>query len=77
MTIENVNGTSIDYEILGQGEPVLLIPGLGLDKTYYRLGIPYLSKFVKTIAIDPRGVGLSDKTLQVFTVGQWADDFAS
>ena len=77
MTIANVNGTSIDYEILGQGEPVLLIPGLGLDKTYYRLGIPYLSKFVKTIAIDPRGVGLSDKTLQVFTVGQWADDFAA
>jgi len=77
MTIANVNNTTIDYEILGQGEPVFLIPGLGLDKTYYRLGVPYLSKFVKTIAIDPRGVGLSDKTLQTFTVEQWADDFAA
>jgi pimeloyl-ACP methyl ester carboxylesterase len=77
MTTVNINNTTIDYEIVGQGEPVLLIPGLGLDKTYYRLGVPYLSKFVKTIAVDPRGVGLSDKKLQIFTVEQWADDFAA
>jgi len=77
MAIANINGTNIDYEIQGYGEPVLLIPGLGLDKTYYKLGEPYLSKFIKTIIVDPRGVGKSEKIIQQFTVEQWADDFAS
>jgi len=77
MPIANVNGTQIHYEINGQGEPLLLLPGLGLDKTYYRFGVPLLSRFVKTIGVDPRGVGQSDKTMREFTTDLWADDFAA
>jgi pimeloyl-ACP methyl ester carboxylesterase len=77
MPLAKVNGTQIHYEINGQGEPLLLLPGLGLDKTYYRFGTPLLSRFVKTIGVDPRGVGQSDKTMREFTTDLWADDFAA
>jgi pimeloyl-ACP methyl ester carboxylesterase len=35
MPIVGANGTEIYYERNGRGEPLLLVPGLGLDHTYY------------------------------------------
>src|SRR5262245_22389834 len=77
MPIAEVNGTRLDYELNGAGDPLLLLPGLGLDKTYYRLGEPLLRDSYRTIGIDPRGVGQSDKTLREFTCELWADDYAA
>jgi pimeloyl-ACP methyl ester carboxylesterase len=77
MPIAHVNGTSLHYEINGAGEPLVLLPGLGLDKTYYRLGEPLLRDSYRTVGVDPRGVGQSDRTLRDFTCELWADDFAA
>ncbi len=80
MPLAQVNGTEIWYEVQGTGEPILLLPGLGLDHGYYRLGEPLLRKELKTILVDPRGIGRSRHDLpdQVhYTPELWGDDFAA
>ena len=80
MTIAKVNNTEIWYSIQGQGPSVLLIPGLGLDHQYYRLGEPLLRAHCRTILIDPRGIGNSKKDSPkdvLYTPELWADDFAA
>ncbi|MEV6322887.1 alpha/beta fold hydrolase [Nocardia sp. NPDC051787] len=78
MPFADVNGTRIHYQIEGAGEPLVLIPGLGLDYTYYQLGVPAMSAAVRTIAVDPRGVGQSDKDPNCeYSVEVWADDIAA
>lgn len=82
MPIANVNNTEIWYSVQGQGQgaPVLLLPGLGLDHKYYRLGEPLLREHVQTILVDPRGIGQSRKDSPrdvLYTPELWADDFAA
>lgn len=77
MPIAHVNGTDIHYQRQGMGEPVVLIPGLGLDHTYYKLGEPILRRHCETILVDPRGVGRSGKEAVAYSAELWADDFAA
>ncbi len=72
----SLQSADIHYGVSGQGEPLLLIPGLGLDRNYYRLGIPELSKHMTVYAVDPRGIGESTKSPPPYTVEAWAEDFA-
>jgi len=71
-----IDGAKLFYESTGAGEPILLIPGLGLDHAYYRLGAPLLAKRMQVIAVDPRGIGRSTKSPPPYSVEGWADDFA-
>ena len=80
MATASVNGTELWYEIQGGGDPILLIPGLGLDHRYYRFGEPLLRARLTTILVDPRGVGASRKDSPAsvhYTPDLWADDFAA
>ena len=72
MPYANVNGTRLYYETSETGQPLILIPGLGLDHTYYAQGVPRMSQSVQTIAVDPRGVGRSamDDTEYSIEVGR-------
>ena len=74
--IEIDGATTLHYATSGAGEPILLIPGLGLDHNYYRFGIPLLSRHLQVLAVDPRGIGRSTKSPPPYTVEAWADDFA-
>jgi pimeloyl-ACP methyl ester carboxylesterase len=47
-----------------------------LDHSYYRFGIPLLSRHLQVLAVDPRGIGGSTKSPPPYTVEAWADDFA-
>jgi pimeloyl-ACP methyl ester carboxylesterase len=76
MPIAEANGTKLFFQRNGKGEPLLLIPGLGLDHTYYRLGEPMLRKEFETILVDPRGLGQSQKDVVDYSAELWADDFA-
>jgi len=71
-----ITGAKLHYEVSGAGEPILLIPGLGMDHTYYRLGAPLLARRMQVIAVDPRGIGGSTKSPPPYSVEAWADDFA-
>ena len=65
----------IFVESSGKGEPMLLIPGLGMDHTYYRLTAPLLADTFEVHTVDPRGIGQSDKKAP-YSVESWAADFA-
>ena len=77
MPVANVNDTELHYVVSGAGEPLLLIPGLGLDHQYYRRAVPRLSEKVMVHAVDPRGIGQSTKSDPPYTVEAWAEDFVA
>jgi pimeloyl-ACP methyl ester carboxylesterase len=77
MPIAAVNGTELYYEVAGQGEPVVLIAGLGLDHTYYAYAIPQLTRFAKVITLDLRGVGQSARPEGPYSMRLWAEDVSA
>jgi aminoacrylate hydrolase len=80
MPLAQVAGTEIWHSVQGSGHPLMLLPGLGLDHMYYRLGEPLLRECMTTILVDPRGVGQSrkdDPRTVHYTPELWADDFAA
>ena len=63
----------INYDIFGEGEPLLLIMGFGMPGAAWLPSLPLLGSF-KCIYFDNRGTGLSDKPEGPYTVEQMADD---
>lgn len=76
MTYIEIPGAKIYCAQEGSGDPLLLIPGLGMDHSYYKLATPRLAKQATIYAIDPRGIGKSTKSPPPYSVEAWADDFA-
>lgn len=74
MAFQVVNGVRLFYEIEGSGDPIVLIPGLGLDRTYFRYAIPELRRAFRVLAYDPRGTGESDRPPGEYSMELWADD---
>ncbi|HEX3035079.1 MAG TPA: alpha/beta fold hydrolase, partial [Thermodesulfobacteriota bacterium] len=52
-----VKDINIYYEIHGEGEPLLLIEGLGYSNWMWFKQIPSFSREYEVIAFDNRGVG--------------------
>lgn len=67
------DGEKIFYNVFGNGEPLVLIMGLGLPHNEWCFQIEYFSKHYKVIAIDNRGVGKSSKSGN-FSIQQFAYD---
>jgi len=67
------DGVSIYYEADGSGEPLVLIEGLGYANWMWVKQRP-LSKYVKLIIYDNRGVGYSSKPDRPYTMDNFADD---
>jgi len=44
----------------GEGEPVLLLPGFGVDVSAFARQVPVLAERMHVRGVNPRGVGLSD-----------------
>ncbi|GAB4424142.1 MAG: alpha/beta fold hydrolase [Chloroflexi bacterium OHK40] len=74
MPLARVNGTELYYELHGTGAPILLIPGLGLDHSYFRYAIPLLAAEARVIAVDLRGIGRSARPAGPYSVELWAAD---
>jgi pimeloyl-ACP methyl ester carboxylesterase len=55
------NNITINYEQLGAGEPLLLIPYLAADHACYAFQVADYAKQFTCISLDPRGAGESDK----------------
>src|SRR5215203_1914070 len=62
--IININGKNIYYEEYGQGTPLLLLSGGGINRSIRDFGkcIPGLSKHYRVIAPDTPGQGRSEQT---------------
>lgn len=72
-----VKGVDIHFEVNGEGEPLLLLPGLGTNRTYYGSAEPILRKKFQTILVDPRGLGKSTDPDADFIVESMAPDYAA
>jgi pimeloyl-ACP methyl ester carboxylesterase len=74
MPVANVNGININYRIEGEGEPLLLICGLGADMSMWKYQLSAFKKQHKLIMFDNRGAGGSDKPVGPYSMKQLADD---
>jgi len=71
-----VNDIRMYYEVHGEGEPLVLILGLGTDLSEWSAIIEGLARRYRVIAFDNRGAGRTDKPDQPYTVERMADDTA-
>ncbi len=76
MPMLSVKNTEIYYKEFGQGEPVLLIHGLGCSIGDYRFQIKHLQKNFHVFAFDLRGHGRSQKPPGPYSIKLFADDTA-
>ena len=74
--VEN-QGAMIYWDEQGQGEPVLLIMGLGWASPMWHRSRPVLAERYRTIALDNRGVGRSDMPPGPYAIALMASDAAS
>lgn len=71
-----VNGIRIYHEVYGQGEPILLIMGLGGSTLGWQSQIPTLSQHLRVVAYDNRDAGRSDTVEAEYSIADMADDAA-
>ena len=72
----SVNGLQLFYEVEGDGEPVVLIPGFAAGRWIWFKQTSELARNFRVIAFDPRGVAESDKPKGEQTIALLADDVA-
>lgn len=77
MAIAVNQGAKIYWDEVGEGDPLLLIMGLGYPSCAWRRTRPVLSIKYKTIALDNRGVGRSDKPPGPYSIALMASDAAA
>ena len=65
------------YESHGEGEPLLLIRGLGSTCDGFKAQVEGLSPHFRVISFDNRCVGRSDQPQAPFTIADMADDTAA
>ncbi len=75
MPYAQVNGMNLHYEIEGQGQPLLLIMGLGAPAAAWDpIFVQEMTKTHQVITYDNRGTGLSDKPDAPYSIAMFASD---
>lgn len=64
------------YEVHGQGQPLLLICGLGNDLSSWALQVPEFAKRYRVICFDNRGSGRTDAPDMPYSIRMMAGDTA-
>jgi 3-oxoadipate enol-lactonase len=72
--VSSQDGTRLAVTEAGEGEPILLVPGLGYAAWSFVRQIGPLSASARVLAMDNRGVGRSDKPPAPYSIHQMADD---
>src|SRR3954452_22928711 len=73
----DVDGLTINYEVQGEGEPLLLIPYLSADHACYAFQLPAYTEQFSCIALDLPGTGESDKPAGPYSTEAYADQVAA
>jgi len=71
-----VDGLSINYDVQGEGDPLLLIPYLSADHACYAFQLPAYTEHFSCIAIDLPGTGESDKPPGPYSTATYAEQVA-
>src|SRR6478609_6171345 len=77
MPLAAVDGLSINYDVQGDGEPLLLIPYLSADHACYAFQLPAYTEHFSCVAIDLPGSGESDKPAGPYSTEGYADQVAA
>jgi pimeloyl-ACP methyl ester carboxylesterase len=77
MPTVHANGIDINYEVHGEGEPMVLIPYLAADQACYAFQVAEYEKHYRCFCVDLRGAGLSSKPEGVYTTELLAEDIAA
>jgi 3-oxoadipate enol-lactonase len=77
MAFINNQGAQIYWDEQGEGEPLLLIMGLGYPSDMWYRTRPLLAARYRTIAVDNRGVGRSDIPAGPYPIALMASDAAT
>jgi pimeloyl-ACP methyl ester carboxylesterase len=70
-------GVHLEVLAAGSGDPVLLLPGFGTDVAAFARQIPVLAERFRVLAVNPRGVGLSDAPAGDYDMATLAADAAA
>lgn len=76
MPTVKVNDIQMYYEIHGEGKPLLLIGGLGLDLSELQSMSGWLAQRYQVIVFDNRGAGRTDKSDVPYSIEMMAEDTA-
>ena len=74
--LEAIGNIKMHYKETGNGEPVVLITGLGGDVSFWKGMTPLLSRRYRVITLDNRGSGLTEYPNGPFDIEALADDIA-
>jgi 3-oxoadipate enol-lactonase len=77
MPVAQANGIEINYDVQGEGEPIVLIPYLAAEQACYAFQVAEYAKHFTCYSVDPRGAGLSSKPEGEYTTELMADDIAA
>jgi pimeloyl-ACP methyl ester carboxylesterase len=68
------DGIRLAVSVHGDGEPLVMIPGLGATRRVYAPIVPALARHRRVIVYDPRGVGDSDVPAGPYPMSRLAAD---
>jgi pimeloyl-ACP methyl ester carboxylesterase len=74
MPLMRLNGVNINYQVEGQGEPLVMIMGFGARRSGWIRQIHFFRKYYRVITFDNRGAGKSDKPPGPYSTRMMADD---
>jgi pimeloyl-ACP methyl ester carboxylesterase len=77
MSQAQVDGLTINYDVQGEGEPLLLIPYTSADHACWAFQLPAYLEHFNCIAIDLPGSGESDKPAGPYSTEGHADQVAA
>lgn len=76
MPVHQVGSLNLHYEEMGQGPPLVFLSGLGGDHRAFSVPMRHFASRFRTLAIDNRDVGQSDRARGPYSTADMADDVA-
>jgi aminoacrylate hydrolase len=70
----SIGDADLFYEEAGQGPPLMLVPGLGGQGSFWISQVPAFSRDFRTVVHDHRGTGRSTHSRITYSIEQMADD---
>jgi pimeloyl-ACP methyl ester carboxylesterase len=72
----DVDGLTINYDVQGEGDPLMLIPYLSADHACYAFQLPAYTEHFSCISVDLPGTGESDKPPGPYSTDTYAEQLA-
>lgn len=77
MPTHKINGIQMYYDVQGDGEPLVMIQGLGYSSDFWFEQVPTLSETYRLVLFDNRDVGQTEKVNDEYSILDMAQDTRS